>query len=307
MAKQFRITRTSRLWYESCFLLVFHRLIIDFQKATDTIIRLDIDNNGLLFPKSQVVDYQLRGELLSNISVFDFFTHTYDFRSTMTSQSSEDRPSSDSPSSSRGRPQNRRIFYLPSHPRAKKSCRVVRSDNHRHITNFIGSWFPSNADNTSLYCAAMLMLLKPWRCLDTDLKSPTESWQSAFTRFIRDNPSLKSLLSNIQYYHDARIIASDTTNAYPTGESVLDICDGVLSEPFVDDIASLANAIPVDDYSISKTSSDNSSWREDFFAHCCEVSCFSLLSGTETVPSGRVVHLRSWVRLDSLSQRTLSL
>ena len=40
---------------------------------------------------------------------------------------------------------------------------------------------------------------------------------------------------------------------------------------------------------------------------CCEVSCFSLLSGTETVPSGRVVHLRSWVRLDSLSLRTLSL
>jgi hypothetical protein len=31
---------------------------------------------------------------------------------------------------------------------------------------------------------------------------------------------------------------------------------------------------------------------------CCEVSCFSLLSGTETVPSGRVVHFRSWVRLN---------
>ena len=40
---------------------------------------------------------------------------------------------------------------------------------------------------------------------------------------------------------------------------------------------------------------------------CCEVSCFSLLSGTETVPSGRVVHLCLWVRLDSLSLRTLSL
>ena len=237
------------------------------QIANDTIVQLDVDNNGFLFPKSQVVDYQMRGELLSNVSVFDFFTHTYDLRSTSASDSTEDGPISNTRSSNRGRPQHTRIFYLPSHPRAKTNCRVVRSDNHRHIPNFIGTWFPSSAGNTPIYYATMLMLLKPWRRLETDLKSSTESWYSAYTRFLRDNPSFKFLLSNIQYYHDARIIPDDVANAYPSGDFDHNPHDGDLSEPFVDDVNSLANAALINDPSNSKTLSDISSWREDLFAH----------------------------------------
>ena len=96
------------------------------------MVQLDVDNNGHLFAKSQVTDYQLQGELLADRSVFNYFTHTYKLRSnqsTLDANGDED----DSPQPTMGCPANCRVFYLPSHPRAKSSCRVIHSDTHHHI------------------------------------------------------------------------------------------------------------------------------------------------------------------------------
>jgi hypothetical protein len=60
------------------------------------------------------------------------------------------------------------------------------------------------------YCASMLMLLKPWHSLHDDLKSPSESWETAFEHFLAGTPhKIKTILSGIQYFHDSESTAKD--------------------------------------------------------------------------------------------------
>ncbi|KAI1782352.1 hypothetical protein LXA43DRAFT_906046, partial [Ganoderma leucocontextum] len=82
----------------------------------------------------------------------------------------------------RGRPRNVRSRYLEGHPNADTKHRIVRSAGHNTLTNIIGSWFPRRDDEGTYdtYCAAMLMLLKPWRDLSSDLKPVDMSWVAAF-------------------------------------------------------------------------------------------------------------------------------
>lgn len=55
----------------------------------------------------------------------------------------------------------------------------------------------------------MLMLLKPWRCLETDLKQPSQNWESAF---LSTAPvETKKILSGIQYFHECRASAMHQT------------------------------------------------------------------------------------------------
>jgi hypothetical protein len=68
-----------------------------------------------------------------------------------------------------------------------------------------GPWFPhANEGNTNaLYCASMLVLLKPWRDLGVDLKASDESFTVAFDHFSASALTVtKQILSNIQYFHE---------------------------------------------------------------------------------------------------------
>ncbi|KIL70015.1 hypothetical protein M378DRAFT_67250, partial [Amanita muscaria Koide BX008] len=83
--------------------------------------------------------------------------------------------------------------------------RVQRCRNHRNLPNFVGKYFPRCDDPAtySFYCACMLLLLKPWRDLLTDLKSPTQTWPDAFELFMQNSSSrIRFILSGIQYFHE---------------------------------------------------------------------------------------------------------
>lgn len=59
------------------------------------------------------------------------------------------------------------------------------------------------------------MLLKPWRCLQEDLKQPTESWSEAFSSFLSDVPrEIHDVLSSIQYLHECRTAATQDHDSY---------------------------------------------------------------------------------------------
>lgn len=58
----------------------------------------------------------------------------------------------------------------------------------------------------------MLVLLKPWRDLATDLKQPTESWGVAFEVFYASaTPKVRQVLSGIQYFHECESAAQKAT------------------------------------------------------------------------------------------------
>ncbi|KAL4071216.1 hypothetical protein V8B97DRAFT_1861588, partial [Scleroderma yunnanense] len=57
-------------------------------------------------------------------------------------------------------------------------------------------------DQYLFYCASMLMLLKPWHSLATDLKQLLQSWDSAFNEYMSGTSvHTKCVLANIQYFH----------------------------------------------------------------------------------------------------------
>lgn len=171
-----------------------------------------------MIAKSQVVDYQHRGIDLEDYSVLDFFVDTY---KTEITKADRDADLFEDAYRGPGRPRNPRVRYLPTHPKFKTVHRVIRSLGHRNLPNFLGKWFPRNDDEAiyDFYCACMLTLLKPWRKLKEDLKSPTESWAAAFGAFSASaTPRVRRALSGIQYFHECESAAQkdrDSAGSHP--------------------------------------------------------------------------------------------
>jgi len=148
------------------------------------------------------VDYTQRGKHFEHCNMIDYFVNSYEVDIDGRGQDT----SSLSPlhnKRKRGQPFHLRVPYLAGHPKALTKQRIVRGANHNNLPNFIGRYFPArdDPDEYPLYCASMLMLLKPWRRLEKDLKQPTESWEGAFADFISTaSTQTKQILSGIQYY-----------------------------------------------------------------------------------------------------------
>ena len=178
--------------------------------------------------KSQVVDYQCCGVELGGYNLLDFFVDTYEADITRADREAEllDEEKRRGP----GRPRNPRIRYLNDHPKSASVHRVIRSPGHRNLPNFLGKWLPRNDDDRTyeFYCACMLLLLKPWRNLQTDLKPPSESWTAAFESFrASTTPKVRRTLSGIQYFHECESAAnSDNSRPYaahpPPDTQILD-------------------------------------------------------------------------------------
>jgi len=184
----------------------------------DSVITLDVSNSGNMIVKSHVVDYQYRGVELEDYNVLDFFVDTYETELTRADRDAE--MFNEDVHRGPGRPRNPRVRYLTSHPKSGTVHRVIRSPGHRNLPNFLGRWFPRNDDETihDFYCASMLVLLKPWRDLTTDLKSPTESWAASFERFHSSaTPRVRRALSGIQYFHECESAAQkDSASPHPS-------------------------------------------------------------------------------------------
>ena len=171
-----------------------------------------MSNSGRVIVKSQVVDYRLRGSELQDYSVFDFFVNTYEAEITKSDREKEN--SGEDSYRGPGRPRNTRVRYLSDHPKASSLHRIIRSHGHRNLPNIIGRWFPRNDDPEvfDYYAASMLLLLKPWRDPQTDLKSPDETWTVALNVFRETAPkSALRALSGIQYFHECALAAQQNT------------------------------------------------------------------------------------------------
>ena len=172
---------------------------------------METNASGTLSIKCQVTDYSLRGSALEHFSVYDFYLETWESYNSDPSVHYDDDYFSQE-HKARGRPKTERIPYLSTHPAFASKARVIRSTHHNNLPNFVGSHFPRNNDSTkyTFYCATMLMLLKPWRQINKDLKNQNETWQHAFTTFVQSTSQRnRDILNNIQYYHECRSAAEN--------------------------------------------------------------------------------------------------
>jgi hypothetical protein len=180
-------------------------------------VTLSIDRGGCIRNKCQVTDYCLRGHALENANVISFFTNTYegdvDARTRAAMQSDSHLEDVSHGPRPRGRPRNERVQYLSTHPKHGIKQRIIRSQGHNTLPNFIGRYFPRRDDPAiyPFYCASMLLLLKPWRNIATDLKSPEQTWQSAFEEFYSTaSQSVRHMISGIQYFYQCETSAQNT-------------------------------------------------------------------------------------------------
>ena len=147
------------------------------QHGEDDVVVLDVNAEGVVFPKSQVTDYRCRRHSLADYNLLDFIVNTYE--DDVTGGDTEDvEASNDSMPQTLGRPRNTQIHYLCNHPNYQRQHRIIRSAGHNNLPDVVGHWFPCRDDKErqEYYMASMLTLLKPWQCLVTDLKEQSQSW-----------------------------------------------------------------------------------------------------------------------------------
>ena len=182
------------------------------KQKKETTTTLDMVE-GKIELRDQLRDYEYRGDLHSNYNFLDFIINTYEDKSLPEPQVDTSRKV--------GRPQNRRIPYLPAAGKPKR-CRVERLKGHETLPRIVGRWFTRNDDpqQAEVYAASMLLLLKPWRDL-RELKSPTISFEDTFKTFKQSgNKRELQILDNIQYYHECWDVAQARCDAYRRGEKL---------------------------------------------------------------------------------------
>ena len=217
------------------------------------VVVMDSGADGRIVPRSQLIDYALQGDELEHLNLLDFLVDTYD--ESIPTKYREVIESRHVDVSTRGRPVNDRARYLTTHPQVHRLWRVTRTKGHNTLPNVIGSFFCRNDDPKTypFYCASMLVLLKPWRCLTNDLKEAEESWDAAFDAFLTGMGRCHhATLANIQYIHTCEAAAARDRGAKGQGDqgtydSSLAIGDTYVLRRSANDINS-----PTDDDSASQ-------------------------------------------------------
>ena len=140
----------------------------------------------------------LRGDTLEKSNIISVFIDTFETQMDNNAHAS---------TKGMGQPRNDCVPYQSMHPHHQTKQCILRREDHNALPNFIGGKFPreKGPDSHELYCASMLVLLKPWRQLSTDLKDTDETWEDAFRRF-KTVASAKELniLSSIQYFYECK-------------------------------------------------------------------------------------------------------
>lgn len=180
-------------------------------------VRLEVVDNQLVL-RDQLKQYASRGPKLADMSFFIFFIETYEESNTRTKAGNDDIEEVH-----RGRPRSERVPYIVGSGR-EKLCRVIRQAGHETLPQIIGRWVPSkdDKDQSELYAASILLLLKPWQTLH-QLKTETENFGSSLSRFLQSaSPFTQDILANFQYYHDCATAANKTPE-YPDTANVVDV------------------------------------------------------------------------------------
>ena len=158
--------------------------------------------DGKLHIRRQVDDYALRGDEFETMGFLTFIVETYE-RRIMAEEINLQNEDQDEIERSNKRASN----YLSGHPKCGTHSRTLRSENHNFLPNIVGPWLPrrdgEEADKC-FYYASMLSLLKPWRNLHR-LKGENESWEDAFTSFLKGATQRdKDIVSGCQYYYESK-------------------------------------------------------------------------------------------------------
>lgn len=193
-------------------------LIFVPKTRNETILLVD----GVVTIKDQLKDYQFRGELMEDMNFLAFMLQTYEGKLNESEVDDEIVPTFTA-----GRPHNLRVPYKDGASKPSR-CRIFRSTGHETLPRFVGKWFERSDDPSiiELYCAQMLLILKPWTNLN-DLKSPTSTFEASWNQYTTCLEQAETtFIANAQYYHECQDSAKARRDApYPTVGSSIEFDD----------------------------------------------------------------------------------
>jgi hypothetical protein len=209
------------------------------ESIDEVVVSVDRQTGKLVARANQVADYQLRGEYLYDICVWDFVARVEkikrkncrksppkdkdtsdednvedaDFASEIKESDSEDdgemipknQPLATGMLNARTRSRPTACFQSDHLEATSHILKVIHPDCRR-IPVPIGPSIPRR-DKENIrdrYCRLMLILFKPWRHAN-DLRDNGQTWQDAFNEFLRVCPTrLKGVMDNMQILHECR-------------------------------------------------------------------------------------------------------
>ena len=185
------------------------------------------NERGELYANSQLTDYVCRGQPFETSNLVTYFTESYETRTTATTILCETLGCCRDFVDANPHP-GARISYSSDHPHYSTRHRAVRQPDHNNLPNFVGPYFCKRDDDepSDLFFASMLMLFKPWRKLEEDLKRVTETWKEAFERWLPTTSfTVRRMMDNIQYYYECQRSDSQPDDEHETEDDAPAIVD----------------------------------------------------------------------------------
>jgi len=146
-----------------------------------------------------------RGGTLNDYNILHFFMDASERNMRQKGQDFNVEDAVDN-SAQKGHPRHYWVLYHLQHPKLSSVFQVVWCNHHNNLPNFIGSQFLcfNNPNAHELYCILMLMLLKPWRKVEKDLRDDAETWSQAFTNFKSlSSKEVLDTLAGIEYLQES--------------------------------------------------------------------------------------------------------
>jgi len=177
-------------------------------------VTLEVQRDGSVVAKSQLTDYQHRGDELESLSLYEFIRDTYDAQITAADKdrfSLDVEPEPHADQQRRGRPLAARYQYTEGHPRRKTRMRRVRDGAHNTLPNIVGGYFAreSNPAELEMFQASMMALLKPWR-VQHDLRSNGATWAQEFDNWESvAGATSRQVLDNVRFCQQSQDAARD--------------------------------------------------------------------------------------------------
>lgn len=173
------------------------------------VVTLSAAAEGGFYASGQVEDYVLRPREMEGFCVLDYLLDSYE-------AAVNRRPARQSSGTARGRgrPPNDAFRYLDGHPKYEKMCRRLRTVGHNTLPSIQGRHFLRRNEDDALYCASMLMLLKPWRN-PNDLKTELATWKETFQLLISNGDKrIIDIIHNVEYYYQTSDAATREREAH---------------------------------------------------------------------------------------------
>lgn len=221
---------------------------LPLQDDTEEDVQISSGPSGELVARAgQILDYQMRGQELNDICVWDFISRVEKIKisrwkrnattglfatdavdDTHVSLENDEREDEHNDNrykpvlkwrdantaqilQHRGRPRPC-VELLEGHPESKTHVLTVREAINARIPVPIGQSLPrrDRPETWDRYCRLMLVLFKPWRNA-SDLRSNTEqTWPEVFENFVLSIPAyIKDVMDNMQILHECRDCRDD--------------------------------------------------------------------------------------------------